>query len=805
MKDRVTRARDGGAADAPPAQSPALEGSRLEAVPAPGPEYLAAVVESADDAIYTIGPDGHITSWNAGAQRLYGCAPDDVMGEHVTILAGYANAEEAKHYLSRLLSGERIQHVQVERRHKDGRILFVSLTLSPVYGPDGRVIGASTVARDVSREREWEDRLAHLARRAERQAAFLDVVLRTTPDLLLLFDAEGRYMYASDSALRVTGLALDHLYGRTHADLIKGHELLDKLEASRLTAARKNTEVSGAVSIGLTAGRRHFTYTLTPVSDADGAVAGCLATLRDDTARRSAQAMLDEEKEFTDAVIGAAPGLFFATDRDGRLIRWNATAEQFAGLDTGGIAGTDTLSLVLEEDRPIAAAAIREAMETGASQVQLRLEGTQGVRDALITTRRTEIGGSPYLVGFVLDVTDRVKAEDDIRQARDELEVRVAERTAELQAANKRLHRTERALMTLSWSNQTLLEATDVPQLLRDVCTAAVEVGGYLMGWVGVVEDDEARTVRPVARAGHDEDFMDSIEVSWGESATGQGTVGRCVRSVSAVSVSDIERDPSYGPWREQALARGYRSALSLPLTDPRGVTWGVLCLFAGETGAFDDREVALLEELAMDLSFGVESIGVRAKREDELPPARAHDEGHGRSHGADRRGARPLHSGPRAASGRARSGVVRGDGAGRRHDRDGPDGFAPPRHREARRARRDPDEGGDAVGLGVRDDQGPFAPGVRDPEGDHVPVADRGHRAAASRAHGRLGIPGRPQGRSDTADGADHRGGRRRGSDGVAPALSPDHRARSSAPGAARRHKRIRPRRGRRMRALAR
>ena len=83
------------------------------------------------------------------------------------------------------------------------------------------------------------------------------------------------------------------------------------------------------------------------------------------------------------------------------------------------------------------------------------------------------------------------------------------------------------------------------------------------------------------------------------------------------VSVSDIERDPSYGPWREQALARGYRSALSLPLTDPRGVTWGVLCLFAGETCAFDDREVALLEELALDLSFGVESIGVRAKRDE--------------------------------------------------------------------------------------------------------------------------------------------------------------------------------------------
>jgi len=395
VKDRATRTRDGGAADAPPARSLAPDGPRSEAVPVPGPEYLAAVVESADDAIFTIGADGHITSWNGGAQRLYGYAPDEVMGEHVTILAGYANAAEAEEYLPRLLRGERIEHLRVERRHKDGRILFVSLTLSPVHGSDGRVIGASTVARDVSQEREWEDRLAHLARRAERQAAVLDVVMRTTPDLLLLFDAEGRYMYASDSALRVTGLALDHLYGRRHGDLTKGHEPLDKIEVSRLTVAREHTEVSGAMSIGLADGRRHFSCTLTLVSDADGAVTGCLATLRDDSVRRSAQATLDGEKEFTDAVIGAAPGLFFATDREGRLIRWNAAAEQFAGLDTAGIAGTDTLSLVLEEDRPIAAAAIREAMEAGASQDQLRLEGTQGVRDALITTRRTDIGGAP--------------------------------------------------------------------------------------------------------------------------------------------------------------------------------------------------------------------------------------------------------------------------------------------------------------------------------------------------------------------------------------------------------------------------
>lgn len=617
MKERATPSHGDGAADASSALPNAPERARPGESAAPGPEYLAAVVASAVDAIFTIGLDGIITSWNDGAERLYGYPSAEAIGEHVTMLAGYRNSVEAEDYLGRLMSGERIDHLKVERRHKDGRILFVSLTLAPVHGADGSIVGASTIARDISQEREWADRLTHLARRAERQAAVLDVVLRTTPDLLVLYDAEGRYMYASDSVLSALGMTLDHLYGRSHGDLIKGNELLDKLEAARQAAARKRSETVGALSIDLAHGRRTYTYTITPVEDAGGQLTGCLATLRDDSARLSAEAVLQEEKVFTDAVIDAAPGIFFTTDRDGRLVRWNAEAERFLGSDPSEMAGADTLSMVVPEDRAAASASITEAMESGASQVQLRIEGAAGIRESLVSTRRTDIGGAPYLVGFSIDMTERVRSEELVRQARDDLELRVAERTAELQAANKRLQRTERALMTLSWSNQTLLEATDAGQLLRDVCTAAVEVGGYLMCWVGAVENDEARTVRPVARAGRDDGFLDEVEITWGSGASGQGTAGRAVRSVSAAIVSDIETDPSYEPWREASLARGYRSALSLPLTDPRGITWGVLCLFAGEAGVFDDREVALLEELAMDLAFGIEGIAVRAKREE--------------------------------------------------------------------------------------------------------------------------------------------------------------------------------------------
>jgi putative nucleotidyltransferase with HDIG domain len=261
-------------------------------------------------------------------------------------------------------------------------------------------------------------------------------------------------------------------------------------------------------------------------------------------------------------------------------------------------------------------------MESGSGQFQVSVPMPGGDAEYVMTGRRVEIGGAPYLVGFGMDVTDRVKAEDAVSRARDELELRVEERTKELRTANLRLKRTERALMTLSWSNQTLVRATNAEGLLQDVCDAAVEVGGYRMAWVGFVENDEAKTVRPVAFAGVDDGFLSEVTIGWGEGPQGQSAVGRAIRGLRPVLIADIANDPECAPWQVAATARGYGSALSLPLIDRHGAVVGAFSLFGAGANAFDDREVALLEELAMDLAFGIDSLRSRAKRaeaEEEL------------------------------------------------------------------------------------------------------------------------------------------------------------------------------------------
>jgi PAS domain S-box-containing protein len=134
---------------------------------------LAAIIESADDAIITKTLKGVITSWNIGAERIFGYTPEEAVGQPVTMLIPEDRIDEEPGILSRLVRGERIDHYETVRRRKDGTLVDISLTVSPIRGPDGRVIGASKVARDISdrklAERERE-RLLENERHARREA-----------------------------------------------------------------------------------------------------------------------------------------------------------------------------------------------------------------------------------------------------------------------------------------------------------------------------------------------------------------------------------------------------------------------------------------------------------------------------------------------------------------------------------------------------------------------------------------------------------------------------------------------------------
>jgi len=121
--------------------------------------FLASIVESSDDAIITKDLNGIITSWNRGAERIFGYQADEVLGKPISILIPEDRENEEPTILKRLRNGERIDHYETIRRRKDGRLLNISLTVSPVRNARGVIVGASKVARDITRRKRMEAEL----------------------------------------------------------------------------------------------------------------------------------------------------------------------------------------------------------------------------------------------------------------------------------------------------------------------------------------------------------------------------------------------------------------------------------------------------------------------------------------------------------------------------------------------------------------------------------------------------------------------------------------------------------------------
>src|SRR3546814_12024525 len=118
---------------------------------------LAAIVESSDDAILAKDLDGTIMSWNAGAERLFGFTEDEAIGRPVTILLPEERLDEEPEILRRIRRGERVEHFETVRRRKDGSLIDISLTVSPVQDGEGRIIGAAKIARSHNERRRGQE------------------------------------------------------------------------------------------------------------------------------------------------------------------------------------------------------------------------------------------------------------------------------------------------------------------------------------------------------------------------------------------------------------------------------------------------------------------------------------------------------------------------------------------------------------------------------------------------------------------------------------------------------------------------
>jgi two-component system, cell cycle sensor histidine kinase and response regulator CckA len=319
-------------------------------------------------------------------------------------------------------------------------------------------------------------------------------------------------------------------------------------------------------------------------------------TLRRQVRRRRAAEVRQREEHFTlRGIIDGVPALIFSLDRQYRYTSFNAAhaavmktiygAEIEQGhsiLDYASVR-EDRQAMVINLDRALAGETV---VEEGWSGEEIRSRQFFRVSHSPIRSDGEIIG----VAMLAQDTTERKEADDSLR-------------------------RLNRELRALSDCNEAVVRADDERTLLGDICRIICDEAGYRMAWVGYAEQDEARTVRPAAWAGTEDGYLAAAAITWADGERGRGPTGTAIRSGRATTCQDFETDPLAAVWREDALQRGYRSSVALPLKDRTGSSFATLTIYAAEPNAFTPEEVRLLGELASDLAFGMMVLRTRAEQ----------------------------------------------------------------------------------------------------------------------------------------------------------------------------------------------
>ena len=247
--------------------------------------HLAAIVESSNDAIISKDLSGIITSWNRGAHLIFGYTAAEVIGKPITILMPDDRVNEEPGILDRIRRGEVIDHYETIRRRKDGQLLDISLNVSPIYAEDGRIIGASKIARDITERK-----------RAEAELNKLAAIVESSGDAIISKDLNGIITSWNPGAQAIFGYTPEEAIGKSITMLMPEDRVNE--EPAILARIRRGERVDHYETI-----RRHkdgrlldISLNVSPVYDAHGVIIGASKIARDVTELKKAESSRRESE-----------------------------------------------------------------------------------------------------------------------------------------------------------------------------------------------------------------------------------------------------------------------------------------------------------------------------------------------------------------------------------------------------------------------------------------------------------------------------------------------------------------------------
>jgi len=312
----------------------------------------------------------------------------------------------------------------------------------------------------------------------------------------------------------------------------------------------------------------------------------------DITERKKAEIRLRDEKDRIRTILDMVGDPIFVKDNHHRITLANQAFYEMFGMDENSVIGYTLVEAVPENERQSFLQVDRGVLDTGFPNLQEEELTVEGHTRSIITRKKRFVdeSGKSFLVGSIHDITERKLAEDKIIKA-------------------------NRLYSLISQINQTIVRTRDRNELFKESCRIAIDFGQFQMAWIGLI-DEETKTISPYAFAGNEDGYLSAIpKLSIIDIPEGREPTGTAIQEGNHFVCDDIGNEPRWVVWKDEAIKRGYRSSIALPIK-LYGKVVGAFTIYASTAHFFDEEETNLLIEVASDISFALDSIENEKQRE---------------------------------------------------------------------------------------------------------------------------------------------------------------------------------------------
>jgi len=564
-------------------------------------QELENIFTLSPNMIGSAGNDAFFKRINPAVSKTLGYTDEELLSKSFIELIHPDDVESTLKEVQTLSEGKSTFNFVNWYRCKDGSYKWIEWNTKPI--PEEEI--TYFVAQDVTGRKLTEHKLKEYSRNLE------DIVEKRTEDIQK--EMEKAKMYLDISAGMIIVINSD---GNIELINKKGHEILGCVDEQLIGKnwfdnfiPKENKDEIKLVFRKLMAGEiepveyyenpiltrngieKIIAWHNTVVKDEQGNIIGFLGSGEDMTERKNIQKELQLERDNLINILGSMEDGVYIVDKNYDIEYVNPILTQ----EFGQYEGKKCYKFFHDRNESCPWCKIQEVLKGKTVRWEWYSPKNQKTYD-LIDTPLINIDGSVSKLEIFRDITERKEASDNI-------------------------YKTNRAYQMLSECNLLLVNVKTESELLEKLCKIVVEVGGYRLAWIGLADNNEQKTISPVAQAGFEDGYLESLNVTWADTERGRGPTGTAIRTGKACVAKNILTDPKFKLWREQAIKRGYVSSIALPLII-ENVVIGSLNIYSAETKAFDIDEDEVLLKLTENLAYSIEKLRSYTKRkivEDQL------------------------------------------------------------------------------------------------------------------------------------------------------------------------------------------